>query len=186
MIKRTIAIACLVSGAAWADNPIPAKYAAKEPKEEKTEPSDSVRRKIYVGFGPVAMGNLNASGAGFGFAGGYAWDAEWVLFKAQAEVAINGAAYAGDATLGLDYFFEFKDIYPYLTADFGGGLAKIDGGGAFDGATVGGFVIGGGFGVQILRFSSVNFDLGFRLASVLHNNGLGLPLVTTIRLGMYF
>jgi hypothetical protein len=160
--------------------------SAREAREERqAKKNDPVRRKVYLGFGPAAMGNLNTTGAGFDFAGGYAWDVEWILFKAQAELAINGAAYVGSATLGANYFFEFKDLYPYLEADFGAGLAKIDGGGALDGATVGGFVIGGGGGLQILRLSSVNFDLGFRVGALLHNNALGIPLIYTLKLGMY-
>ena len=163
---------------------VEASREARESREAKKK--DPVRRKVYIGFGPAAMGNLNTSGAGFDFAGAYAWDVEWILFKIQAELAINGAAYVGSTTLGMNYFFEFKDLYPYLAADFGAGLAKIDGGGVLSGATVGGFVIGGGGGLQILRLSSVNFDLGLRVGAVLHSNALGIPLLYTLRLGMYF
>lgn len=144
------------------------------------------RSESYVSFGGTELGNLNSVGAGYSFAVGHGWDVNTALIKIIAEGDFVGSAWFASAGLGGNYFFTRTDIAPYVTADIGAGAAKIDGGGVLDGQTVGGFVMGAGAGLQFLRTTTVNLDLGFHAAYLLHYNQLGTPQNYTIRLGLYF
>lgn len=144
------------------------------------------RSETYLSFGGSEFGNLNSSGLGYSLGLGHAWDVNVALIKLVAQVDINGAAWMATAGLGGNYFISTTDTSPYLTADFGAGAAKIDGGGVLSGETVGGFAVGAGAGVQFLRTSSVNLDLGFRAGYLLHSNQLGLPQTYAVKLGLYF
>jgi hypothetical protein len=144
------------------------------------------RSENYLSFGGSVLSNLNSTGLGYSFGVGHAWDANIALLKIYAQGDFNGDAWMLTGGIGGDYFFSTRDIAPYVTADFGGGAAKIDGGGVFTGQTVGGFAVGVGGGVQFLRTASVNLDLGFRAGYVLHSNSIGLPQCYSLRLGLYF
>jgi hypothetical protein len=146
-----------------------------------------VRNSQYLGFGISNLINLNSSGVGYSFAYAYSWDVNVARIKILAELDGNGNALFVNAALGGAYFFTKGDVAPYVSADFGGGLAKLDGGSLFAGQSVGGFVLGAGAGVEFLRTSAVNLDLGFRSVFLLNSsNGYGIPIGLSVRLGIYF
>jgi hypothetical protein len=145
-----------------------------------------VRKAIYLGFGGSEFSHLNSTGVGYSFGAAYSWDTNYVRIKLLGEGDVNGAAFFASGGIGGNYYFSNSDVAPYLSADFGGGVAKVDGGGVFSGQTVGGFVVGAGAGVELLRTSSVNLDLGFRAGVLLHANNYGMPEVYSLRLGLYF
>lgn len=144
------------------------------------------RKATYLGFGGSDFKSLNSTGIGYSFGLGYAWDLNVMMINLMADGNVNGGAFFFDGTLGLTYFLDTRDVAPYLSADFGGGAAKLDGGGVFDGQTVGGFVLGVGAGVQILRTAVVNLDLGLRANWLMHDTSQGTPSAYSVRLGVYF
>jgi hypothetical protein len=144
-----------------------------------------VRKEWYVGLGGSEFSNLNSTGIGYSFGLAYGWDLNWMLFKLMGEGAFNGSAFFTSAGIGAEYFLSTSDIAPYLAADFGGGLAKVDQS-LLSGQTVGGFVAGVGAGVELLRTYAINLDLNFRAGFLLHDNNLGDPRVLSLRLGLYF
>jgi hypothetical protein len=144
-----------------------------------------VRKEWYVGLGGSEFTNLNTTGIGYSFGLAYAWDLNTALLKIMGEGDFNGSAFFTSAGIGGEYFLATTDIAPYLAADFGVGLAKVDQS-LFSGQTVGGFVAGVGAGMELLRTSAINLDLGFRAGFLLHENNLGDPRVLSLRLGLYF
>jgi hypothetical protein len=144
-----------------------------------------VRKEWYVGLGGSEFSNLNSTGIGYSFGLAYGWDLNWMLFKLMGEGAFNGSAFFASAGIGAQYFLSTSNIAPYLAADFGGGLAKIDQS-LLSGQTVGGFVAGVGAGVELLRTYAINLDLNIRAGFLLHDNNLGDPRVLSLRLGLYF
>lgn len=144
------------------------------------------RSTNFVSFGGSTLGNLNSDGIGYSFGVGHGWDINTVLIKIIATGDFNKDAWMLSSGLGGNYFFMTTDIAPYVTADFGAGLAKIDGGGLLSGQTIAGFHFGAGGGIQFLRTASVNLDLGFRAGLLLHGNELGIPQSYSLRLGLYF
>jgi hypothetical protein len=144
-----------------------------------------VRQAFYLGFGGASLHNLNTTGLGYSAGAAYTWDLNTLRLKLFGEGDVNGAAFFVDGGIGGNYYLSREDVAPYLSADFGGGAAKVDQG-LLDGQTIGGFVFGVGTGVELLRTSSVNLDLGFRAAFLLHNNQLGSPEALSLRLGIYF
>ncbi len=145
-----------------------------------------VRKSVYVGFGGSTFGNLNSTGVGYSFGLAYSWDVNVARIKLQAQGDVNGAAFMVTGGLGANVYLTTEDIAPYLSGDFGGGAAKLDGGNILHGDVVGGFAAGVGAGVEFLRASAINVDLGFRAGVILHANTLGLPQVYSLRLGLYF
>jgi hypothetical protein len=143
-------------------------------------------RVTYLGFGGAAFTNLNATGIGLSIAAAQAWDVDNALIKILGEGDFNGSAFFTSVSLGGNYFLTSADVAPYVTGDFGAGVAKLDGGGVLDGQTVVGFAGGAGAGVQFLRASSVHLDLGFRAGFLFHANQLGIPQAYTLRIGLYF
>lgn len=140
----------------------------------------------YLGFGASNFGNLNSPGVGYSFGGAYAWDINTALLKLMAEGDFNGSAFFISGGLGANYFFSRTEFAPYVGADFGAGISKIDQGGVVNGQLVAGFVIGLAAGVELFRTSNVNLDIGFRAAMMLKNNSLGAPIAYTLRAGLYF
>jgi hypothetical protein len=102
------------------------------------------------------------------------------------DLDILGNAFFTSLGLGANYYFTETDIAPYIGADFGGGVAKSAADGIFSGQVNGGFVVGVGAGVELLRTASVNLDVGFRAGFLLNPNTYGTPQVFTLRLGLYF
>jgi hypothetical protein len=145
-----------------------------------------VRRATYLGFGPSWFGNLNRSGPGLSLGIAYSWDANFARIKIFGEGDFRNAAFFAGGGLAGEYFFTETAVAPYVSVDFGGAAAKIDNGAVLDGATVGGFAIGWGGGIEFLRTSTVNLDLGFRAGYLLHDNQYGAPQVYSLRLGLYF
>ena len=145
------------------------------------------RKEWYLGFGGAEFSNLNASGLGYSLGAAYAWDVNTALIKLMAEFAELDSAFVASVGLGGNYFLTTGDVAPYLAADFGFGGAKAQGGGGFfSGQTLGGFDVGVGGGIQFLRTSSVNLDIGFRAGFLLHSTTAGTPEVYSLRLGVYF
>lgn len=144
-----------------------------------------VRKAAYLGFGGSNFQHLNSTGIGYSFGAAYTWDVNYARVKILGEGDINGGALFLNAGIGGNYYLGMGDVAPYISGDFGAGLAKLDAG-VFDGQTVGGFVVGVGAGIEMLRTSSVNLDLGFRAGFLLHSNTLGTPEALSLRLGLYF
>jgi hypothetical protein len=143
------------------------------------------RKAFYLGFGGASLQNLNTTGLGYSLGAAYTWDVNTIRIKLLGEGDVNGSAFFVNGGLGANYYLSLEDVAPYLSFDFGGGAAKIDRG-MLEGQTVGGFVIGAGAGVEILRTASVNLDLGFRAAFMLNQNEIGRPEAISFRLGIYF
>jgi hypothetical protein len=143
------------------------------------------RKAFYVGFGGASLKALNTSGLGYSLSAAYTWDLNTLRVKILGEGDVNGDAFFVNGALGANYYLGVEDVAPYLSADFGGGAAKINQG-LLEGQTVGGFVLGVGTGIEFLRTASVNLDLGFRAAFMLHENQIGRPEAFTLRLGIYF
>ena len=164
---------------------------AAEVKDTSDDASEEVsqtpmRKGFYLGFGGSSMANLNTTGVGFSFGAAYCWDVNQARILLLSEGDFNGAAFLISAGMGGRYFLTKGNFSPYLGGDFGAGAAKIDGGNILNGQTVGGFVVGLGTGVELLRGSAVSMDLGFRAGFLLHSNQLGTPQAMTLRLGLYF
>jgi hypothetical protein len=144
-----------------------------------------VRKSFYIGVGGASLKNINTTGLGYSLGAAYTFDLNSVRLKLFGEGDVNGSAFFVNGGIGGQYYFGVEDVAPYLAVDFGGGAAKIDRG-LLEGETVGGFVIGVGTGIELFRTSSVNLDLGFRAAFMLHENSMGRPEAFTLRLGIYF
>ncbi|MDR3605957.1 MAG: hypothetical protein P4M08_01095 [Oligoflexia bacterium] len=140
----------------------------------------------YLGFGGSELNHLNSSGLGYSLGLAYSWDVNFARVKLFAEGDGIGDAFFAGGGMGFNYYFSQEDIAPYLSADFGAGAAKIDGGGITSGQIVGGFIVGAGAGIEFLRTTAVNVGLGFRAGFLLHENNIGLPEVLSLRLGVYF
>ncbi|CAK9250198.1 unnamed protein product [Sphagnum jensenii] len=144
-----------------------------------------VHKATYLGFGGSNFLHLNSTGIGYSIGAAYSWDVNYARVKILGEGDFNGGAFFLNAGIGGNYYLGMGDVAPYISADFGAGIAKLDEG-VLDGQTVGGFVVGVGAGVEMLRTSSVNLDLGFRAGFLLHSNALGTPESLSLRLGLYF
>jgi hypothetical protein len=144
-----------------------------------------VRKSFYIGVGGASLKNINTTGLGYSLGAAYTFDLNSVRLKLFGEGDVNGSAFFVNGGIGGHYYFGVEDVAPYLAVDFGGGAAKIDRG-LLEGETIGGFVIGVGTGIELFRTSSVNLDLGFRAAFMLHENSMGRPEAFTLRLGIYF
>lgn len=140
----------------------------------------------YLGFGPVALGNLNATGVGIGFEGARAWDVGIASVKLFGIFALRGSSYFGQFGLGINKFLSDGEYAPYVTADLGYGFAKVDEGSVFAGESTSGFVLGGGAGVQLFRSATVNVDVGLRAALLLSSTSLGQPTLLFFRVGLFF
>jgi len=146
-----------------------------------------VRREWYLGIGGASLNNLNVSGIGYSFGVAHAWDFNSGLFKIQGDFASLSGAFATSAGIGGEYFILSSDLAPYLSADFGFGAAKVEGDdGFFSGGFYGGFDVGVGAGVEIMRTSAVNMDIAFRAGFLLRNDGYGNPSALSLKLGLYF
>lgn len=143
------------------------------------------RKAIYLGFGGASLKALNTTGLGYSVSAAYTWDLNTLRVKILGEGDVNGDAFFASGAIGANYYLGVEDVAPYLSADFGGGAAKIEQS-LLEGQTVGGFVVGVGTGIEFLRTASVNLDLGFRAAFMLHENQIGRPEAFTLRLGIYF
>jgi hypothetical protein len=144
------------------------------------------RGETYLAFGGSMFSDLNSSGIGYSFAAARAWDINVLLIQLYTQFDVNGAAWMFSGGIGAKYFLLNTDFAPYLTADFGAGAAKIDGGGVLEGQSVGGFSAGWGAGFELLRTTAINLDVGFRAGYILHANQLGIPQSYALRLGIYF
>lgn len=146
-----------------------------------------VRNEWYVGIGGAEFNNLNVNGIGYSFGLAHAWDFNQGLFKILGEFSGLDSAFVGSVGLGGEYFLLNSDLAPYLSGDFGFGGAKAEGGaGFFSGTSYGGFDVGVGTGVEIMRTAATNLDIAFRAGFLLKNNGYGTPEVFSLKLGLYF
>ena len=146
-----------------------------------------VRSEWYLGIGGSSFNNLNVNGIGYSFGVAHAWDFNSGLFKIMGEFSGLDSAFATSVGLGGEYFILPTDFAPYISGDFGFGAAKAEGGaGFFSGTSYGGFDVGVGAGVEIMRTASTNLDISFRAGFLLKNDGYGTPEVFSLRLGLYF
>ena len=139
-----------------------------------------------IGLGGSKFSNLNSSGVGYSLGLAKGWDLNTAVIKLLAEGDFSGAAFFINGALNINYLFSTTDLAPYLGADFGLGVAKIDGGGVFSGQTRFGFVFGLDTGLIILRTAATNVDLGFRAAYLVNSNVIGTPGAYSLRLGLNF
>ena len=145
------------------------------------------RSNTSFSFGGSYMGDMNTSSIGYSVGVGYSWDVNQARIKVLGEGNFGGGnGFLVSAGLGGNYYLTLTDFAPYVSADFGAGVAKVNGAGIFRGETVGGFVAGLGAGVEILRTSAVSLDLGFRFGILLNSTESGMPKVYALKLGIYF
>jgi len=146
-----------------------------------------VRKEWYIGIGGAALDNLNVSGIGYSFGVAHAWDFNSGLFKILGEFSSLSGAFDTSVGIGGEYFILASDLAPYLSADFGFGAAKAEGGdGFFSGSFMGGFDVGVGVGTEIMRTSAINMDVAFRAGFLLRSGTYGNPNALSLRLGLYF
>jgi len=143
-------------------------------------------KSTYLGFGASNFSNLNNTSVGFSLGVAYSWAIDQFRIKVLGEGDIAGSALFVNAGLGGSYCLTRTDFAPYLSADFGGGIGKADGGSLTSGSLVGGFILGLGAGVEMLHSAAVSLDLGFRAAFLLNSNTYGMPQALSLRLGIYF
>ena len=145
------------------------------------------RKGNFLGFGPALFSNLNSSSnAQFYLTTGEYWDVNDFMVKLSADLASNLDAFYGTASLGGHYFLTNQDTAPYVAADFGGGYAKSASGSFTSGESAFGFEVGGGAGIQFLRTSTINLEIGLRASVLLRSLSTGTPSLFALRLGFYF
>jgi hypothetical protein len=157
------------------------KQEAKEGTERK--PTRNMR---YVALGAASLNNLNTRGVGYSLGLGYSWDLNKALVKLGLDLALQGSAYMANLGLGAYVFLAPTDIAPFLDVDFGFGIAEADNGGLFRGTLLGGFVVGGGLGLQFFRTSAINLELAAHVAAMLNMGSSGAPINFTIRVGLNY
>ncbi|MGE0615404.1 MAG: hypothetical protein AB7P04_07170 [Bacteriovoracia bacterium] len=137
----------------------------------------SARKGYYFGLGPAYLKSSANSGLAYYLSGAYAWDLnDWMISIGLNWASLSRASLV-DFGIGGRYFFSDRGTTPYVSADFGMGIAEV--------STVG-FVLGGGGGLQLLRTTALNIDLGFR-AGILFKDLNGVtPYVLGARLGVFF
>ena len=140
----------------------------------------------YFGLGPAWLSQLNSGDMGFYFSAGYAWDVNFAMVRLSGDFVYSSGAFFSDVSLGLNYFFLDTPVSPFLGADFGVGFARVNQGGIFNHETVTGFMVGATGGIQLLRATSINLELAVKVSVILNSARLGNPLMTGLRLGLYF
>lgn len=167
------------------DTPPQAEQYEEGQVRRGTERSDT-RKLNYFAFGPGTTGNLNTSGMGYHFSGGYGWDAVDFLIRLKTDLTIKKGAIFLDGGIGAQYFPMAGDFSPFVGGEFGFGVARLNGGNLFTDDTIGGFVLGLNAGVQILRTSDINLEISARYAVMLKSNSIGKPHTFGARVGIYF
>lgn len=194
-MKRLVVVALLLTSfAARAadDFPIPSKSRKAEVAEDAdSAPRERIKRHPvrnvwYLALGGAAFSNLAAGNFGTNVAAGYGWDLDRVYVKFLLDLSMVHSAFFGTLSLAAAYHLLPTETTPYLSAEFGTGVAKADADNLFSGKTISGFLVAGGGGVLFFRESSVNLDLGARIGVLLNTNALGHPNVVSLRLGLYF
>lgn len=136
----------------------------------------------YVGVGPALFSGTHSGNIATYLTGGKFWDVKNFMVKLGGEVAFSNEANFVQATLGGTYFLSQTTWTPYVSVDFGLGAVHV----ASNGETAGGFLAGAGTGIQFLRTTNINLDLGFRANALLRSVSTGLPVVYGVRLAFYF
>jgi len=94
---------------------------------EEAPPHQAVRG-YYLGLGPVGLSNLNSSGIGYFFNGGYAFNYESTMLKLNAEVMGRAGALILNGGIGFSYFpsrLVFQELNRFSGLDFGFGTSRI-------------------------------------------------------------
>lgn len=121
-----------------------------------------------LGFGPFVPRKLGSDKAMYGVSGGRVWD---VNPRASVKIIGEGAFSSGsggarfiDVGAGANYYLQQSnaETAPYVTADFGYGIADD-----VDDRSAEGFSFGTGFGVQFFRTTETTLDVLLRYAVVL-------------------
>jgi hypothetical protein len=145
-----------------------------------------VRKFTTLGLGAALFSNLNSSGPGYAFNAGFGWDVNAALIKLFADLSVNGGAIFSNLGIEGMIFFSPEDIAPYVSADFGLGISRVDPQNMVNSSVTTGFDVGVGGGVVLLRTSKINVDVGARLNFILSSNGLGDPMAAVFRVGLNF
>lgn len=157
----------------------------------EAESQEGLRRRpalkgYHFGLGPAFFQNLNTSGAGYYFSLGYVFDVNKAFLKISGEFAGKGGALTANVGIGVMYFLSDTDFAPFLGADLGYGVARLDTGSLFSSDWVGSFILGPTVGVQVFRTSSVSLELSVRWAFFLNSGSLGAPSFLATKVGLYF
>ncbi|MCC7405715.1 MAG: hypothetical protein IT288_15050 [Bdellovibrionales bacterium] len=153
-------------------------------------------RQWELSFGPAKPGNLNTEESGTNWKFGYLWGIDdkidlkfsWEFLSTKEDDDVNFT----DIYLGMNYFFSDANNAPYLTADFGYGVATAHEKnntsliGSDDDAS--GFALGFGGGMKFLRVSTVNVGLQLRHVILMSDTEITKkkPYVTSLMLSAYF
>jgi hypothetical protein len=146
---------------------------------------EPVRNGWYLGFGPALLGNLNTSDVGYFFTGGVTWDVPRAKIRFGGDAILSGNAVWANAGLGASYYFQAQSISPYISGDFGFGIAKTHAEEGLTGNSTSGFEFSGGTGIQFLRTQNISLDLGLRLGFIFRSPPTGTPYFGALRLALF-
>jgi hypothetical protein len=155
------------------------------------ESVEGTQRKPAVGgyhfaLGPAFLGSYGASGLGYSFSLGKAWDVNTAMIRLRGDFFGKGSALGLDAGLSGQYFLMNSDYAPFVGAEFGFGFARQDTGALFNDDFHFGFWLGPLVGVQLFRTASVQMELSGKWSVLLASTPLGNPNYFTFRVGLYF
>jgi hypothetical protein len=156
---------------------------AEEPPENRAS------RGYYFGLGPVKLSGLNSSDAGYFFTGGYAFNYEKILLKLNAEGMGSSGALVLMGGIGAAYFpkeLVFKELNPFVGANFGIGTSRIRPNQTGIGEWTTGFIVGPEIGAQFFRNSDVILEVSGKWATFLESGSLGTPSYTVLKVSLYF
>lgn len=143
-------------------------------------------RRWYLGFGPALASNLQSDGVFYGFEVAYSFDVNHALIRILFDSAFGeDAALFQTLALGMNFFLSDRDTSFSLGGDFGYAYSKTAGD-LFTGTSAAGFSLGVGAGYSFFRTSNITMELMFRARAILNSNDEGLPLLYTLKLGVYF
>ena len=131
----------------------------------------------YFGLGPAWLSELGTSGTGYYFDLGYAFDLNHLVMKIAYDASYSSGASVSALTLNGNYMFSEAALSPYVGASFGIGSFYATNSSLFSSTT--GFAAGVGGGVQMLRTSSFQVEIGAQMMFILkqpHPNMFALRL----------
>ena len=154
------------------------------------EDSDRRRRKAakrwYFGVGPAFGAHLNTGDIFYAFEGAYSFDINRALIRIFWESAFgDGTAIFQMLGLGVNFFSSDRDTAWVYGGDFGFGWAK-ESGNLLSGDSASGFALGGGIGISFFRTSSINVEIMTRARVITRKGTQGLPILYSLKLGVYF
>lgn len=141
------------------------------------------RNYTFLGFGPGLLSNTGSEGTAYHLTGGWSREVHpnaSIRILGETDFQPGSGAGMAHAGVGAMGFFTRTDIAPYLGADFGYGFSW----GTPDKAAQ--FAWGLSAGVQLFRTSTTQLGVEGRVYSILDRTSEGIPVATSLQLGVYF